>query len=122
MFYLRTPLHWAAKRGHLNIVKQLLTFGANPDIQCQNGLKPVDVCSNSTITSLLGENPDNMSSGSISEDSGSKFTPNYIKNAPLNGGQSDFIPRIRSRHSDIAGLPTTMLPSQSDGIKIIDNL
>ena len=35
-----TPLHWAAWRGHLGIVKTLIQFGARIDIQNNDGMTP----------------------------------------------------------------------------------
>ncbi|PMD49127.1 ankyrin, partial [Hyaloscypha bicolor E] len=33
----RTPLHWAAKHGHSNVIADLLRSGANPAEQTRNG-------------------------------------------------------------------------------------
>lgn len=77
------------------------------------------MASNPEIFALLGEKiPPNFSKGdnNLKEmaDEQGKFVPNYLKNGPING-QVDMGPRLRSRHTDFSGLPTTALPSQADG-------
>jgi ankyrin repeat protein len=32
-----TPLHWAARLGHVDIVKMLISHGANPNVVGQDG-------------------------------------------------------------------------------------
>jgi ankyrin repeat protein len=38
----RSALHAAALSGYGNVVEALLEFGANPDLRCTNGLRPID--------------------------------------------------------------------------------
>ena len=35
------PLHWAAQKGHTQVVIYLLLHGANPDIEAVDGLRPI---------------------------------------------------------------------------------
>ena len=51
-----TLLHWAAKRGHVNIVKFLLDMGAEKDVNNINGRMPIHLAENyghTEIVSLL---------------------------------------------------------------------
>lgn len=48
-----TALHWAAKRGHDNIVLMLLKHGANPKIENNKGELPIDLASREDIKRLL---------------------------------------------------------------------
>ena len=56
-----TPLHWAASKGHLEVVQLLLRHGADKELKDCNGKKPVDLVCDSTsdkqheaaITALL---------------------------------------------------------------------
>lgn len=110
--YIRTALHWACKRSHVDIAKTLLDNGADPHIENHIGEKPVSLSTNPAIHSLFGEGY--TANPAMSEDQGMKFTPNYIKNSPLNG-QVEIGTRLRPRHTDFASMPTTMLPAQTDG-------
>ncbi len=38
-----TPLHNAAGKGHESIVKELIAFGANPDMETLKGKTPLDL-------------------------------------------------------------------------------
>ncbi|EFA08022.2 ankyrin repeat domain-containing protein 40 isoform X2 [Tribolium castaneum] len=80
-----TALHWAAKRGNSQVADILLSHGANPKIQ-----------------NLKGEDP---SQAPLDD---AKFTPNYLKNAPVNG-QVD-IGKLRGK-PDFSAMPTTALPA-----------
>lgn len=92
----------------------LLNNGADSQLENNKGEKPVNLCSNPAILSLLGET---ITVNSMFEEKNLKYTPNYLRNQPLNG-QVDIGPRIRTRHTDFTSMPTTMLPSQNDGRKL----
>ncbi|XP_017782733.1 PREDICTED: ankyrin repeat domain-containing protein 40-like [Nicrophorus vespilloides] len=107
-----TALHWACRRGNEDVVRVLLNSGADSKLENDKGEKPVNVCNHQNIASLLGESitPNNY----YQEESSTKFVPNYIRNAPLNG-QVEIPPKLRPRH-DFTSLPTTSLPSQTDDL------
>lgn len=41
-----TPLHEAAREGHIRIIRALLRYGADPKICNSNGDRPTDLCPN----------------------------------------------------------------------------
>ena len=53
-FSPRSPLHWAAKRGHTSIVSFLLASGADKNIKNDKDQTPLDLTANKTIRELLG--------------------------------------------------------------------
>ncbi|XP_044253261.1 ankyrin repeat domain-containing protein 40-like isoform X2 [Tribolium madens] len=97
-----TALHWAAKRGNSQVADILLSHGANPKIQNHKGETPGNLCSNPETLALLGEDP------SQAPHDDPKFTPNYLKNPPVNG-QVD-IGKLRGK-PDFSTMPTTTLPA-----------
>ncbi|KYB25929.1 ankyrin repeat domain-containing protein 40 isoform X1 [Tribolium castaneum] len=97
-----TALHWAAKRGNSQVADILLSHGANPKIQNLKGETPGNLCTNPETLALLGEDP---SQAPLDD---AKFTPNYLKNAPVNG-QVD-IGKLRGK-PDFSAMPTTALPA-----------
>ena len=50
----RTALHWAAKRGHVPVVKYLLDSGADRELKDSNAQLPADVTNSPDVISLLG--------------------------------------------------------------------
>jgi ankyrin repeat protein len=48
-----TPLHVAAARGHLEVVKLLLSCGADPQLHNKDQQTPTDLAMNSAIVNLL---------------------------------------------------------------------
>jgi hypothetical protein len=70
-------LHWAAKRGHVDVVRTLLLYGARKDIQTKKGETCADLAKNQEIRRMLG-----LEESVGDEDSESKdtFVPNYIQN------------------------------------------
>ncbi|CAH0385197.1 unnamed protein product [Bemisia tabaci] len=74
-----TALHWAAKRGQLDIVKYLLEHGADKAALTKKGETPLSLASRPDVrTALGGESSTSAPSESLS------ITPNYLKYAPLN--------------------------------------
>lgn len=68
-----TPLHNAARNGHVEMVKLLLRYGANPFLTNRTGQKPIDCCLHPAIRELLKEtnarppSPDLSDSDELSE-------------------------------------------------------
>ncbi|XP_049817475.1 ankyrin repeat domain-containing protein 40 isoform X4 [Aethina tumida] len=109
-----TALHWACKRNHEDIVRILLENGADKTLQTVKGETPASVCTSQNILDLLGV-PYKPVNNHMDEELGMKFTPNYIKNPPING-QVD-IGRLRSKHTDFSNMQTTTLPAaQNDDL------
>jgi hypothetical protein len=50
----RTPLHWAAHRGHVDVVSALLLNGGDPNAKNLSGQLPSDLARGSEIKRLLG--------------------------------------------------------------------
>jgi ankyrin repeat protein len=48
-----TPLHYAAKKGHANIVRFLLEKGADIHARNRKGREPADVAKTTTIKNLI---------------------------------------------------------------------
>ena len=51
---IRTPLHWAAKRNHIDIAHFLLTNGANINAESFSKEKPADLTTSPALQNLLG--------------------------------------------------------------------
>ena len=84
--YCRTPLHWACKRGHINIVQYLLQSGSDATIVTHKGEQPGDVATNNDIIQLLDGTLDNDSTTALSI--ASKETRPIV----CNGEQLNFVP------------------------------
>lgn len=56
--FLRTALHWAAKRGHIGICNLLTASGANKEALNNEDKKPADVAKNENTYKLLCESED----------------------------------------------------------------
>ncbi|CAH0564942.1 unnamed protein product [Brassicogethes aeneus] len=113
-----TALHWACKRNNEEIVRILLNSGANKDTVNNKGEKPVDVTTSESIVGLLGGTLNKSTGNHFDEEVGVRFSPNYLKNAPLNG-QVD-IGRLRSKHTDFSAMQTTALPAaQNDDLVLL---
>jgi ankyrin repeat protein len=70
-------LHWAAKRGHVDVVRILLMYGARKDIQTKKGETCADLTKNQEIRRMLGLEE---SVGDEDLESKNTFVPNYIQN------------------------------------------
>lgn len=79
MVFCRTALHWAVKRGHEDVVKMLLQYGANPNIENNKQEKPACLSTKPNISQLLGETDDQVTFRKQELD----FIPNYLVNPPL---------------------------------------
>ena len=91
-----TALHWAAKRGHDNIVLILLKHGANPNVQNMKGELPVDVTTREDIKRLLslevrGETDGNLSDR-LSKEEGSEQEQKEESNRTGKTGKVSFVP------------------------------
>lgn len=72
-----TALHWAAKRGNLNIAKLLLKNGADKDICNEKGETASNLCgTNPSLNVLFGGEPNGDASSSEREEL--PIVPNYI--------------------------------------------
>jgi len=71
-----TPLHWAAKRNHLDIAHFLLTNGADINAESFSKEKPADLTTSPAILNLLGSPTTKKEVCEESEPS--TFTPHYL--------------------------------------------
>uniref|UniRef100_A0A1B6EFF4 Uncharacterized protein n=1 Tax=Clastoptera arizonana TaxID=38151 RepID=A0A1B6EFF4_9HEMI len=88
-----TALHWAAKRGHKDIVEILLNHKADKSILTEKGESPLSLTTRSDIYLLLegeGVSPANPEPNLA-------ITPNYLKNQPLNGKVDIYVSNGMSR-------------------------
>ncbi|XP_015609945.1 ankyrin repeat domain-containing protein 40 [Cephus cinctus] len=93
-----TALHWACKRGHLNVAVMLLMNGADKSIPAVSGETPESVCTNTQILELLGASTDKLEN--VKEVTTPGFVPNYIKNPPLTIGLETILSeKIPSYHN-----------------------
>lgn len=78
----RAALHWAAKRGHKDIVEVLLEHNADRNLVNEKGETPLSLATRPEVRIMLGGEPtipNNVNSDSL------PIAPNYLKNPPLNG-------------------------------------
>ncbi|KAF7381607.1 ankyrin repeat domain-containing protein 40-like [Vespula maculifrons] len=75
-----TPLHWACKRGFLDVVALLLKHGADKNIRSECGETAVSLCSNQQILQLLNSDIQRNTNGPMIN----QFIPKYIKNVTTN--------------------------------------
>lgn len=78
MFFDRTALHWAVKRGHEDAVRLLLQYGADPNIVNNKGEIPGCLSVTPSISKLLGKS-DSITSATEKPD----FIPGYIEHPPM---------------------------------------
>ncbi|CAH1273894.1 ANKRD40 [Branchiostoma lanceolatum] len=98
-----SPLHWAVKRGHKNIVSRLLTAGADPALQTSQGQVPAQLTDSVDIRSLLGASPDE----SPPKTEPLPITPNYMANPPFPYGKQEQGP-LSAVNGSAAGDRTAM--------------
>ncbi|XP_045475758.1 ankyrin repeat domain-containing protein 40-like [Harmonia axyridis] len=97
-----TALHWACKQGHEDIIRLLLSRGADPNIVNNKNETPADICSSpSMFNSFMNGN--SLPNNHLHD---YKFRTNILKNSNQNDSA---LPRIK--HSNITYMPSTMLPS-----------
>lgn len=78
----RTALHWAAKRGHKDIVEVLLEHNGDRNLVNEKGESPLSLATRPEVRIMLGGEP--TVPNSVNSDS-LPIAPNYLKNPPLNG-------------------------------------
>lgn len=72
-----TPLHWAAKRGHINIVKYLLQEGVDTTVLTNKGETAAQLSSDAGIKHMLGEEEgEQLNTGCEAL----PIVPNYLRN------------------------------------------
>lgn len=79
-----TSLHWASKRGHINVLQILLKASADPSICNKKGERAADVAPNSKISNAVQSLSNSPETPSKPEEVGKKvfsdtFIPNYLK-------------------------------------------
>ncbi|KAJ3328031.1 Ankyrin repeat domain-containing protein 40 [Blyttiomyces sp. JEL0837] len=81
-----SALHWSSKRGHPDLIRFLLSRGADPNMHNSSGLTPADLAANDQVREAFG--PQSVySSGSSSATTTttpppSTFIPNYLQKQP----------------------------------------
>lgn len=75
----RTALHWAAKRGHKDIVEVLLEHNGDRNLVNEKGESPLSLATRPEVRIMLGGEPTVPNSDPL------PIAPNYLKNPPLNG-------------------------------------
>jgi hypothetical protein len=88
----------------VEVADVLVNHGANIKVENSKGETPGNLCTNPELLALLGEEPAQPSN----EEQAVKFTPNYLRNPPVNG-QVD-IGKLRGK-PDFSAMPTTALPA-----------
>ncbi|KAJ1527133.1 hypothetical protein ONE63_008667 [Megalurothrips usitatus] len=78
-----TALHWAAKRGHKDIVRILLANGASVTQRTKSKDTPLSLCSNPEIRQLLMSETDEDLSRDLPSESRLPIVPNYLKHPTL---------------------------------------
>ncbi|KOX68897.1 Ankyrin repeat domain-containing protein 40 [Melipona quadrifasciata] len=93
-----TALHWACKKGYLDVAALLLKNGADKNIRSDIGETPAFLCNNPQILQLL-DMPlavPNDSSRVLNEPAVHNVIPKYIKSDYVHGSVDSGIPRIRN--------------------------
>lgn len=91
---LRTPLHWACKKGYLDVAALLLKNGADKNIRSEIGETPAFLCTNPQILQLLDMPTD--SQRILSEPAVHNMIPKYIKNDYVHGTIDSGISKIKN--------------------------
>lgn len=98
IFPLRTPLHWACKKGYLDVAALLLKNGADKNIRSEIGETPAFLCINPQILQLL-DMPLVMPTDSqrvLNESAVHNVMPKYVKSDYVHGATDSGIPRVRN--------------------------
>ncbi|XP_043528751.1 ankyrin repeat domain-containing protein 40-like [Frieseomelitta varia] len=93
-----TALHWACKKGYLDVAALLLKNGADKNIRSDIGETPAFLCNNPQILQLL-DMPlaiPNDSPRVLNEPAIHNVMPKYIKSDYVHGSVDSGIPRIRN--------------------------
>ncbi|KZC14655.1 Ankyrin repeat domain-containing protein 40 [Dufourea novaeangliae] len=77
-----TPLHWACKKGYLNIAALLLKNGADKNIKSEKGLTPTSTCTNPQILQLLSATDSQLL---LNDSTTHNVVPKYLKNDFVQG-------------------------------------
>ncbi|KAK8718849.1 hypothetical protein OTU49_014424, partial [Cherax quadricarinatus] len=78
-----TGLHWACKRGNLEIVHLLLANGADPELENNQLQTPAQLTTNPQILQLLGVEAGVSSEGTTANSDSLPITPNYLAHPPI---------------------------------------
>ena len=78
-----TPLHWAAKRNHRDIVRVLLANGADPSQRTRNKDSALSLCSNPEVRQLFMSEISEDAPRDLPSEQRLPIIPNYLKNPPL---------------------------------------
>lgn len=78
-----TALHWAAKRGHRDVVKILLSNGADVSLRNKNKDTALSLCSSPEVRHLLMNDAEESMPLEPTTESKLPIIPNYLKHPPL---------------------------------------
>ncbi|KAK3927809.1 Caspase-1 [Frankliniella fusca] len=88
-------LHWAAKRGHRDVVRTLLVNGADISLRTKSKDTALSLCSNPEIRQILLKEIGEDTSAELPTESRLPIIPNYLRNPPL----ADHVDIPETRHS-----------------------
>ncbi|XP_019645979.1 PREDICTED: ankyrin repeat domain-containing protein 40-like [Branchiostoma belcheri] len=116
-----SPLHWAVKRGHKNLVSRLLAAGADPALLTSQGQVPAQLTDSPDIRSLLGASPDE----SPPKAEPLPITPNYMANPPFPYVKQEQGPRSAvngspARHRVALEQPQSHVPGRQQYTPAVD--
>eukprot|EP00128_Syssomonas_multiformis_P011455 Colp12_sorted_trinity150504_noHs@31080 len=95
-----TALHWAAKRNHEIIVRELVMSGADPNISNDKGDIPADLTINGSIKRLLGKY-DDVTEGQKTDEDEAAFVPNYLRHPDFfYSAKQTSAPSVKETESD----------------------
>lgn len=116
-----TPLHWAAKRGHVSIVKYLVQEGADTTLLTKKGETAAQLSSNSSVKQILGEQ------GNIGLSTGNDtlpIVPNYLRNPEFFYAAKDESGRLSHREQGISttnNQELSLVNGQQQGVNTSSN-
>jgi hypothetical protein len=114
-YHSRTPLHWAARRGHKAIVSLLLARGADTTAVTAKGETPAALCNNAEVRKLFGMEPAGTTVPPESSTDVS-VTPYYLKHQPLNARVDLGISTCIRKNNDMTHTNSTTVTSP--GVKV----